>query len=91
MPPQAPPLAGDAEPKVFAHALGIGGTVEEGGLAFSMVPAFHSAGIVRDGEPRSMGDPAGNGQTKLDLAPLMEAVNETMQGLRGNEFGPRNP
>ncbi|HSP43637.1 MAG TPA: hypothetical protein VLO11_12245 [Luteolibacter sp.] len=28
-------------------------------------------------------------QTKLDLAPLMEAVNETMQGLRGNEFGPR--
>lgn len=25
--------------------------------------------------------------TKLDLAPLMEAVNETMQGLRGNEFG----
>ncbi|MFZ9937389.1 MAG: hypothetical protein ACO3JG_10085 [Luteolibacter sp.] len=30
-------------------------------------------------------------QTKLDLAPLMEAVNETMQGLRGNEFGPRNP
>jgi len=28
--------------------------------------------------------------TKLDLAPLMEAVNETMQGLRGNEFGPRH-
>ena len=27
--------------------------------------------------------------TKLDLAPLMEAINETMQGLRGNEFGPR--
>lgn len=27
-------------------------------------------------------------QTKLDLAPLMEAVNETMQGLRGDEFGP---
>lgn len=26
--------------------------------------------------------------TKLDLAPLMEAVNETMQGLRGNEFSP---
>lgn len=26
-------------------------------------------------------------ETKLDLAPLMEAVNETMQGLRGNEFG----
>ena len=27
--------------------------------------------------------------TKLNLAPLMEAMNETMQGLRGNEFGPR--
>lgn len=27
--------------------------------------------------------------TKLDLAPLMEAINETMQGLRGNEFGQR--
>lgn len=30
-----------------------------------------------------------NSDTKLDLAPLMEAMNETMQGLRGNEFGPR--
>jgi len=28
-------------------------------------------------------------ETKLDLAPLIEAVNETMQGLRGNEFSPR--
>ncbi len=28
-------------------------------------------------------------ETKLDLAPLMEAMNETMQGLRGNEFGQR--
>ncbi len=27
--------------------------------------------------------------TKLDLAPLMEAMNEMVQGLRGNEFGPR--
>ena len=26
---------------------------------------------------------------KLNLAPLIEVVNETMQGLRGNEFGPR--
>lgn len=26
-------------------------------------------------------------ETKLDLAPLMEAMNEVMQGLRGNEFG----
>ena len=29
-------------------------------------------------------------QTKLDLAPLMQAVNEAMQGLRGNEFGPHS-
>lgn len=28
-------------------------------------------------------------ETKLDLAPLMNAVNETMQGLRGRQFGPR--
>jgi len=27
--------------------------------------------------------------TKLDLAPLIAAMNEVMQGLRGNEFGPR--
>jgi len=27
--------------------------------------------------------------TKLDLAPLMKAINEEMQGLRGNEFGQR--
>jgi hypothetical protein len=26
--------------------------------------------------------------TKLDLAPLMGAVHETMQGLRGNQWGP---
>lgn len=26
--------------------------------------------------------------TKLDLAPLMEAMNEVMQGLRGDDFGP---
>jgi hypothetical protein len=26
-------------------------------------------------------------ETKLDLAPLMEAMNEVMQGLRGDEFG----
>lgn len=31
-----------------------------------------------------------NSDTKLDLAPLMDAMNETMQGLRGNEFGPRH-
>jgi hypothetical protein len=29
-----------------------------------------------------------NSDTKLDLAPLMESMNEVMQGLRGQEFGP---
>ncbi len=29
------------------------------------------------------------GVLKLDLAPLIDAMNETMQGLSGNEFGPR--
>ena len=30
-------------------------------------------------------------QTKLDLAPLMQAMNEVMQGMRGNELGmPQN-
>jgi len=28
-------------------------------------------------------------ETKMDLAPLMEAMNEVMQGLRGNQFGPQ--
>lgn len=36
-----------------------GGTIEEGGIRYSMVPAFHSAAVMRDGEPRAMGDPAG--------------------------------
>ena len=29
-----------------------------------------------------------NADTKLDLAPLMESMNEVMQGLRGQQFGP---
>ena len=29
-----------------------------------------------------------NSDTKLDLAPLMDAMNETMQGMRGNQFVP---
>lgn len=31
-----------------------------------------------------------NTDTQLKLAPLIEVVNETMQGLRGSEFGPRH-
>ena len=29
-----------------------------------------------------------NAATKFSLAPLVEAINESIQGLRGNEFGP---
>lgn len=28
-------------------------------------------------------------ETKMDLAPLMEAMNDVMQGLSGNQFGPQ--
>jgi hypothetical protein len=31
-----------------------------------------------------------NADTKLDLAPLMDAMNDTMQGLRGNQFVPHD-
>jgi hypothetical protein len=27
-------------------------------------------------------------ETKMDLAPLMEAMNDIMQGMRGQQFGP---
>ncbi|MCX6876171.1 MAG: hypothetical protein NTW21_20550 [Verrucomicrobia bacterium] len=33
---------------------------------------------------------AASADTKLKLAPLIEVVNEAVQGLRGNEFGPRH-
>ncbi len=36
-----------------------GGAIEEGGVRYVMVPAFHSSAIVRDGVPVTMGDPAG--------------------------------
>ena len=36
-----------------------GGTVEEGGVLYSMVPAFHSSALMEDGKPLTMGDPAG--------------------------------
>ena len=36
-----------------------GGTVVDGAVSFSMVPAFHSAAVIRDGVPIAMGDPAG--------------------------------
>lgn len=36
-----------------------GGTVARDGVCYAMVPAWHSAGIVRDGKPIALGDPAG--------------------------------
>ncbi len=39
--------------------MNIGGTVERGGAAFTMVQALHSSAIMRDGVPVTMGDPAG--------------------------------
>ena len=37
----------------------IGGTVEVAGVRFTMVQAFHSSAVVKDGLPVTMGDPAG--------------------------------
>jgi L-ascorbate metabolism protein UlaG (beta-lactamase superfamily) len=36
-----------------------GGCIEHGGVTYCMVPAFHSSAIIRDGQPITMGDPAG--------------------------------
>jgi L-ascorbate metabolism protein UlaG (beta-lactamase superfamily) len=58
-----------AQPEVCAYAEGqgverqqqmnIGGTIEEGGVRFSMVQAFHSSTIGENGRRVAMGDPAG--------------------------------
>ncbi|MGI9493997.1 MAG: metal-dependent hydrolase [Geminicoccaceae bacterium] len=39
--------------------MNIGGTIECDGLSISMVNALHSSAIVEDGNPITMGDPAG--------------------------------
>ncbi len=36
-----------------------GGAIEQDGIRYVMVPAFHSSAIIRDGTPVTMGDPAG--------------------------------
>lgn len=36
-----------------------GGCVENGGVRYCMVPAFHSSAVMKDGTPMTMGDPAG--------------------------------
>jgi L-ascorbate metabolism protein UlaG (beta-lactamase superfamily) len=36
-----------------------GGSIEQEGVRYCMVPAFHSSAIIRDGTPVTMGDPAG--------------------------------
>jgi len=42
-----------------AEPMNIGGSVENGGLTFTMVNAQHSSAIIQDGTPVTMGDPAG--------------------------------
>ena len=39
--------------------MNVGGTVRQGGLAFTMVHAQHSSALVEDGRPMTMGDAAG--------------------------------
>ena len=39
--------------------MNLGGSVERDGVRYSMVQAFHSAGLIKDGAPVAMGDPAG--------------------------------
>ncbi len=39
--------------------MNVGGTVEEDGVRYSMVQAFHSAATMIDGKPMTLGDPAG--------------------------------
>jgi L-ascorbate metabolism protein UlaG (beta-lactamase superfamily) len=39
--------------------MNIGGRVQNGDIAFSMVNALHSSAIIKDGVPVTMGDPAG--------------------------------
>jgi L-ascorbate metabolism protein UlaG (beta-lactamase superfamily) len=39
--------------------MNLGGTVESGGLAFTMVNALHSSTIMQEGVPVAMGNPAG--------------------------------
>ncbi|MFW5680563.1 MAG: metal-dependent hydrolase [Pseudomonadota bacterium] len=39
--------------------MNIGGRIETHGCAFTMVNALHSSTIIRDGQPITMGDPAG--------------------------------
>ncbi len=36
-----------------------GGCIEQAGVRYCMVPAFHSSAIIKDGVPVTMGDPAG--------------------------------
>lgn len=36
-----------------------GGCVQRDGVRYCMVPAFHSSAIIKDGQPITMGDPAG--------------------------------
>lgn len=50
-------LAGQGLSKL--EPMNTGGTVTVGDVRFSMVPAFHSASILRDNQTINLGDPAG--------------------------------
>ena len=50
-------MAGQGVKRV--EPMNTGGEVEAEGITYAMVVAFHSAGVIREGEPRAMGDPAG--------------------------------
>jgi len=39
--------------------MNLGGSVERDGVRYAMVQAFHSSGLIKDGTPVAMGDPAG--------------------------------
>jgi L-ascorbate metabolism protein UlaG (beta-lactamase superfamily) len=50
-------LAGQGVEQI--EPMNTGGTVERDGIRYSMVQAFHSSAVIKDGTPVTMGDPAG--------------------------------
>jgi L-ascorbate metabolism protein UlaG (beta-lactamase superfamily) len=42
-----------------AQPMNTGGCVEQDGVTYCMVQAFHSSAVIKDGTPITMGDPAG--------------------------------
>src|SRR5689334_8218271 len=42
-----------------SQPMNTGGAIEQDGIRYAMVPAFHSSAVIKDGTPITMGDPAG--------------------------------